>query len=159
MIGVVIVGSSAMFWSALALLPTTTPIAPASWAFLVFVLNEQIPRSTSAILPAIAAAFTNGVQPLEVDGSAAPSSASTMSAVFGVTEVTAGPNWATPAGQIRAIDAGELITTIGMGGLCVEQAPSARTGAGESVPALLMRSTTSPQMSEYASFSAPGCHW
>jgi hypothetical protein len=41
--------------------------------------------------------------------------------------VTGGPNWAAPDGQIRAIDAGELMTTIGMAGLCVEQAPTVRT--------------------------------
>src|SRR3954453_14813300 len=40
-----------------ALFTTMTATAPASWAFLTFTLNEQVPLSTTAILPFTAAAF------------------------------------------------------------------------------------------------------
>src|SRR5918993_120997 len=52
------------------LLAMITPVAPASWAFLVLIDAAQMPRSTSAILPAMAEALVNGVQPSVVDGPA-----------------------------------------------------------------------------------------
>src|SRR5687768_17447569 len=105
-IGVVIVGSSAMPKGPppTALFAMTTPIAPASCAFLVFVLNVQTPRSTSAILPATAAAFVSAAQPVV----AVPTRARTAFSVV-PAPVTGGPKAAAPAAQIRAIDAGELI--------------------------------------------------
>ncbi len=72
--------------------------------------------------------------------------------------MTGGPNCAVPAGQVCAIDAGVLITTT-RGPENAEHAPTVRTGAGESVPTPLIMSTVSPQMSEYDSLRAPGCHW
>src|SRR6266446_6860518 len=41
----------------------TTPIAPAACAFFAFAVNAQVPRSMSAIFPAIAAALVKVVQP------------------------------------------------------------------------------------------------
>src|SRR5687768_11815338 len=112
------------------------------------------------MLPAIAAAFVSGLQASVVNGPAAfaSSSASTAFPVI-PAPVTGGPKAAVPAAQIRAIDAGELITTTGTAGVCVEQDPTVRAPPGESVPTPLIRSTVSPQMSEYDSLSAPGCHW
>src|SRR5687768_14972316 len=144
---IVIVGSAPpMFWTASTLFATTTAMAPAFWAFFTLTAKPQTPRSTSEILPAVAAAFTNGVQPFEVDGSAAPSSARTTSPVI-PGPITGGPNVAVPAGQVWAIDAGELITTT-RAPEKLEHAPTVRTGPGESVPAPLIRSTVSPQISE-----------
>ena len=40
-----------------------TPIAPAFWAFLALTTNPQVPRCTSAMLPATAAALVNALQP------------------------------------------------------------------------------------------------
>ncbi len=45
-----------------------TAIAPALCALKAFVWNVQVPRSTSAILPATAAAFVNAVHPSVVAG-------------------------------------------------------------------------------------------
>src|ERR1700681_1759246 len=41
----------------------TTPIAPAFWQFSVLVLKVQVPRLTTQILPAIAAALVSAQQP------------------------------------------------------------------------------------------------
>jgi hypothetical protein len=48
---------------------------------------------------------------------------------------------------------------IGTGTVCVEHELGVRIGEGASVPTPLSWSTTSPQMSEYDSLRAPGCHW
>ncbi len=166
--GMVIVGSTpAMPHGAVpVLLTTTTPTAPAFWAFLTFTANPQTPRSMSAMLPAICAAFVNGGrQPFVVDVSGAgggpgkvptPSSASTTLSVS-PANVSGGPKAAPPAAQTRC--SGLLMTRSGAGVVCVEHALTERTPAGASVPAPLIMSTTSPQMSEYDSLSAPGCHW
>ena len=58
-----------------------------------------------------------------------------------------------------AIASGLLISRIGTAVVKVEQTPGVRTGAGESVPTQFSWSIVSPQMSEYDSLSAPGCHW
>ena len=62
--------------------------------------------------------------------------------------VSAGPNSAPPAGHSPAIAAGLLMKSPGAARLNDEQLPTVRTGAGESVPSPLIRSTVSPQMSE-----------
>ena len=75
-----------------------TPMAPLSWAFLVFTAKPQVPRSMRAILPDTAAALVNGVvQPSVVEGPAAfaASSASTTSPVTPVG-LSGGPKAAVP---------------------------------------------------------------
>src|SRR5688572_20156057 len=135
-------------------------IAPAFCAFLTLTTNPHVPRSTSATLPAMAAEFVNAVHPSVVVGPAALASswASTTSPVVPVP-VSAGPNSAPPAGHSPAIVAGLLMKRPGAARLNDEQLPTVRTPPGLSVPAPLIRSTVSPQMSEYDSLSAPGCHW
>ena len=41
----------------------TTATAPAAWAMLAFCAKGQVPRPITAMLPAICAAFSSGVQP------------------------------------------------------------------------------------------------
>ncbi len=45
-----------------ALLTTIIPMAPAFWQLSALVLNEQVPRLTMQMLPAIAAALVSGQQ-------------------------------------------------------------------------------------------------
>ena len=59
--GIVIVGSvppSPVGGPPATLSTTITAFAPASWAFLTLTANPQTPRSTSAMLPATASAFS-----------------------------------------------------------------------------------------------------
>jgi hypothetical protein len=142
-----------------AVLPMITAMAPACSAFLTLAENGQAPRSISATLPF--RSFVNGgVQPLVVDvsGPSMPSAASTTSPEVPVG-VTGGPKYAGPAVQSPAIAAGRLIRSMGRGRSWALQVPTVRGVSGVSVPAPLRRSTTSPHMSEYDSFNAPGCHW
>ena len=83
-------------------------MAPAFWAFLTLTVNPQTPRSTSAILPATAAAFVSGVQPFVVDVSGATPSIErrTTSPVDARSPSAAGPKAAPPAAQVRAIAPG-----------------------------------------------------
>src|SRR6266567_5293548 len=62
--GIVIEGSEPPIGIGLpaALLTTTTPTAPAFWAFLTFTVKLQLPRSTSAIRPDKALAFVSDEQ-------------------------------------------------------------------------------------------------
>src|SRR5436190_17602351 len=91
-----------------------TASAPASVALRAFCAKPQSPRSTSAILPAIAAALVNGLQP-SVDVppiSTASTAASTLPATFGCP--IAGPNAAVPNWYAPAMLTGELTATVGL---------------------------------------------
>ena len=65
------------------LLPTTMPVAPASWAFFDLDVKAHVPRSTIAKLPETAAPFVSGVQPSVVPGPAAVGRVQTQHDVVG----------------------------------------------------------------------------
>ncbi len=73
------------------LLTTRTATAPAFCAFFTFSVKKQLPRSTTAILPAISAALTSASQPRF--GASDPSRTTASSPVT-PTRSTGGPNWA-----------------------------------------------------------------
>ena len=56
------------------------------------------------------------------------------------------------------MDAGEFTTSTGGKVWNAEQVSAVRLPPGESRPVPFSKSTISPKMSEYDSFSAPGCH-
>src|SRR6185503_12948148 len=68
--GIVMVGSAPPMVpnAPAALLATITDVAPAFWAFFTFTTKPQVPRSTRAILPAIAPALVKGEQASVVVG-------------------------------------------------------------------------------------------
>src|SRR5215213_7765150 len=89
-----------------------TAIAPASCTILAFCVKPQVPRSTSAILPATAAALVKAEQASVVAGPAASDASAaattgpvTPAALIGVPQPTAIPNWYTPAMEagVRAL--------------------------------------------------------
>src|SRR3954470_1072462 len=98
-IGVTIVASSAIPGGGEpgALLTMITPIAPAFWQFSVLVLKLQVPRLTTQILPATAAALVRAQQPsLGSAPQAAGAVASTATTAFAVCPLGTGPNAALP---------------------------------------------------------------
>ena len=97
---VVSVASSPMPRMPVVLLATMTPSAPAACALSTLVLNEQVPRSTSAILPDTPAPVP--VQPLIGDDSA-------MSPVRSNAE---GPNCAPALWSAPASVTGKLMMTV-----------------------------------------------
>ncbi len=74
-----------------------SPEAPAVSAFAAFVTKVQVPRSTIAILPSTAAAFTNGSQP-SLAVPAPPPSFTRMTSPTKFAVVGGGPNDALPDG-------------------------------------------------------------
>ena len=111
------------------------------------------------MLPVTAAALSSAEQPsvvvpagIWVAGSAgSATSVPTTTSPVTPAAVTGGPNDASPAKQIFAMLAGELITTMGLGFALVVQTPTSRAAVmSPSSPSWrpLMRSTVSPQMSE-----------
>src|SRR5688572_15719886 len=133
-----------------------TPLAPIASAFATLTVNAQTPRSTSAMLPATASPLRKRVHPSDV--APRPSSTSTTSSVIAGVVFRLGPKSAGAAAQAPIA---EGWFTINVGQLLArsEQVPTDRLPPGVSSPAPLIRSTTSPQMSEYDSFRAPDCHW
>src|SRR5262245_36203770 len=113
-------GTSAVF-------AMTTAVAPAACAFWTFSAKAQTPRSISATLPLIAAAFVNGgVHPFVVEGSPAPTPSSARTR-FPVTPVwvSGGPNAAAPAAHSPGT--GLLMISVGTGTVCVEHEFGVRT--------------------------------
>ena len=142
------------------LLAIITPVAPTFSMLATFTVKAHRPRSTSAMLPATVPAFVNAVHPVLGRRIARPGAVGTSTTLPVSPDVgNSGPNSAPAVGQSPAIAGGLLIVSSGFPPVKLEHRPSDRTGAGESVPAPLIWSTSSPQMSEYDSFSAPGCHW
>src|SRR5688572_9639785 len=141
----------------------TTPTAPLSNALCALTENPQVPRSITAILPAMSPAFVHELAAHAKVGPAQqpsdvvplPSSASTRSLV---TENSNGPHPAVPTGCLTpAIAGGEWTVTAFGGALLATQLPWSRAASGASVCRPFRRSTVSPKMSEAASLSAPGC--
>ena len=93
--GIVIVGSEPPGgWMPAALFAISSAVAPAACAASAFSTNVQVPRSISAMLPAIAAPLTIASQPSLTSG-AVPSSTSTTLPVM-PPAVIGGPNAAWP---------------------------------------------------------------
>src|SRR5215213_8535730 len=111
-----------------------TPTAPAFVAFLALTAKPQVPRSTSAMFPATAAALVKAVQP-SVVASPAASAGSTAATTEAVTFELAmdGPKDAPPNWYAPAIAAGESTRTSGLpkestlGKSAVTAAPSQTT--------------------------------
>src|SRR5688572_359276 len=141
--------------------PTTMPVAPAASALLALTWNVQTPRSTYTNLPASAEALVNAEQPLVALPSAASSWPTRTSEVTPAASKT-GPNDAATALHGPATEAGALIVMPILPRVNLEHCPSGRLVVMSPSSASmrpLIRSTVSPQMSEYDSLRAPGCHW
>src|SRR5882762_2967313 len=84
-----------------ALSATTTAIAPAFCAFFTFTMNPQVPRVTSAMLPATAPALVRGEQASKVVGPA-PSAGSNAATIVPVmpAEERAEPKAAVPTAYL-----------------------------------------------------------
>src|SRR5947209_1106966 len=104
----------AMLPKAEALLAMITPTAPAFWAFFALTAKPQVPRSTSAMLPATAAALVSGEQPSAVGGPA-PSAGSSAITTLAVNPPGGGPSAnavAVPVRKLPAIPAGALTRSV-----------------------------------------------
>ena len=88
-----------------ALLTMMTPIAPAACAASALITNEHVPRSMSAILPAICAAL---VSALQASFAGATPSTARMTWPVTVDAPGAGPKSAVPNGFTPAMAAGAV---------------------------------------------------
>src|SRR5690606_21568438 len=102
-------GSSLMLITPVVLLATTTAVAPASSASLALISKAQVPRSTTATLPAYAPAG-DGSQPKV--GLALPSFTSTSSPLK-FSGVAAAPNCAVPYWKVPETVPPAVSSTIG----------------------------------------------